>query len=510
MIVLLVIALIVYVIYNAWQERYLAKKLGAKPPVNVESDGRLGFNIGKRIMAASKVGRTMEVFMERYSELPHPEVQTFKTKLYGTDLFQTADPENVKALLATQFKDFGLGLRNKMFLPFLGKGIFTLDGDGWKHSRELLRPLFIRERISHLHILELHIERLFATIRSQNGARFNILDIINRLSLEYSTEFLFGTSLSALDSEDTELIGEKKPDVLSHDSRFGKAFDFCQVYTAYRVLVQKLYWLLNSKEYQESCSTVREFADKYVTRALALSPEELEKKSESNYIFLYELVKQTRDPNVIRDQLLNILIAGRDTTAALITFSVMILAQRPEVFRKLKSEIEERFGTKETTNIADIGFESLKSCEYLKNFLNEVLRLHPPVPKNARVANKDTTLPHGGGPEGLDPILIRKGQNVIYCIYVMHRNQAIYGEDANEFRPERWSEPRCRKLGWAYLPFNGGPRICLGQQFALTEASYVLVRLLQQFEGFEMDQEIKFDALLTMMVRDGLYVSVKE
>jgi cytochrome P450 len=95
---------------------------------------------------------------------------------------------------------------------------------------------------------------------------------------------------------------------------------------------------------------------------------------------------------------------------------------------------------------------------------------------------RDTVLPLGGGEDGQHPLFIPKGTNVGYSPYVMHRRKDIYGPDANEFRPERWETLR---PGWEYIPFNGGPRICLGQQYALTEAGYVTARLVQEFATME-------------------------
>lgn len=87
----------------------------------------------------------------------------------------------------------------------------------------------------------------------------------------------------------------------------------------------------------------------------------------------------------------------------------------------------------------------------------------------------------------MSPLYIKKNQEVNYTVHVMHRRKDIWGKDANEFRPERWEG---KKVGWEFLPFNGGPRICLGQQFALTEAGFVIVRLCQRFAGLESrDQE---------------------
>jgi cytochrome P450 len=103
----------------------------------------------------------------------------------------------------------------------------------------------------------------------------------------------------------------------------------------------------------------------------------------------------------------------------------------------------------------NITFSNLKACSYLQWCLNETLRLYPTVPLNSRRSIVDTTLPRGGGPDGLSPVFVPKGTEVNYSVYATHRNEAIWGKDANEFKAERWDG---RKPGFEYLPFNGGPR----------------------------------------------------
>lgn len=131
--------------------------------------------------------------------------------------------------------------------------------------------------------------------------------------------------------------------------------------------------------------------------------------------------------------------------------------------------------------------------------VDAVLRLYPSVPVNSRTALKTTTLPFGGGPRGTSPVLVRKGEGIGYNVYTMHRRKDIFGADADAFRPSRWNELSLKEIGWGYLPFNGGPRVCPGRKspssdmelhwiqltvtedFALLEASYVVIRLLQCF-----------------------------
>jgi cytochrome P450 len=98
-------------------------------------------------------------------------------------------------------------------------------------------------------------------------------------------------------------------------------------------------------------------------------------------------------------------------------------------------------------------------------FLFIALRLYPQLPVNVRVALKTTFLPSGGGPTGTSPVLIRRGTGVGYSVYHMHRMTSLYGPNANEFHPERWENTDLeKKVGWGFMPFHGGPRICLGSK----------------------------------------------
>ena len=115
--------------------------------------------------------------------------------------------------------------------------------------------------------------------------------------------------------------------------------------------------------------------------------------------------------------------------------------------------------------------------------MSETLRLYPVVPFNVRLALKDTTLPVGGGKDGLSPIGILKDTPIGYSTLVMQRRPDLTPDSVETFSPERWQTWQPKP--WNYIPFNGGPRICIGQQFALTEMGYTIVRLLQRYERVE-------------------------
>jgi cytochrome P450 len=142
------------------------------------------------------------------------------------------------------------------------------------------------------------------------------------------------------------------------------------------------------------------------------------------------------------------------------------------------------------------------------NLLLLALRLHPPVPINMRFAERDTTIPRGGGADGNAPVFVSKGAAVHYSVWAMHRLPSIYGPDAEAFRPSRWLDDGLRP-GWGYLPFNGGPRVCLGQQSALIDASYVVVRLVQHFGRIEARGGVFRESIaLTLSHADGVEVAL--
>jgi cytochrome P450 len=238
--------------------------------------------------------------------------------------------------------------------------------------------------------------------------------------------------------------------------------------------------------FYDSIKTINDFVSTFIDRALALSPKELEEKSNHNegYTFLHAIAGYTRDRDMLRDQLVSVLLAGRDTTACTLTWVIYHLSIDPAITAKLRQEILSTVGSERQPT-----YDDLKNMKYLQHILNETLRLYPVVPYNVRISLKDTTLPTGGGPDGQQPIGILAGTPIGYSTLVMQRRADLYPPSSasfpppSTFAPDRWDS--WTPKSWTYVPFNGGPRICIGQQFALTEMGYTLVRLFQRFERVE-------------------------
>ena len=224
-------------------------------------------------------------------------------------------------------------------------------------------------------------------------------------------------------------------------------------------------------DFDQACTCAHRYVEPFIHRAIARqqslsaineparSIQSIQQSvaKHTRYYFLEELVKAEKDPEKIRGHVMNILVAGRDTTASLLSSLFFTLAQRPDVYSKLQEEVAFLNGRSPT-------YEDIKEMKYLNCSIKEALRLYSVVPLNTRVANKDTTLPLGGGPDGQSSIYVRQGQTVVYQVYSLHRRIDLWGPDADEFQPERWYKIRPR---FEYLPFNAGPRICPGRVFDL-------------------------------------------
>ncbi|KAJ5323136.1 hypothetical protein N7452_011425 [Penicillium brevicompactum] len=446
-----------------------ARQNGCQEPTHLVCHGLFGISMIMEMVNAAKNNHFVELIRSWHGKYG----RTFKARMAGSTTTFTVEAKNVQAILALKFKDFSIGsTRKNAVRPVFGEGIFTVDGKKWEHSRALLRPNFSRVQITNTQMYENHVMDLLKKI-PRDGSTVELQDLFLRQTLDTASEFLFGESVHSL-----------RDDKGGEAALFGDWFNTATEGTATRIRLGALGRFYRNRNYSEAGKGLRNYINRFVQKAIDYriavnSGQKVDPKikelTDNQYVFSYELSKQTLDQTEITDQLLSILIAGRDTTANLLSITFFILARRPDIWNKLRAEILTLNGKKPS-------FEEMKSLTYMSWTFNESLRLYPIVPFNLREAARDTYLPVGGGPDGKSPVFVAKGEEVMFSLYTMHRDPEIFGADAHEFRPERWEKIR---PGWAYLPFNGGPRVCIGQQFALTEAGYTTVRLMQEFEKID-------------------------
>ncbi|KAK1595135.1 cytochrome P450 [Colletotrichum navitas] len=463
-----------------------ARKLSCRPPPLEPSSLPLGIDTVLSSLRADREQRTPDHVAARFAALG---AYTFRISLLGTTNLVTADPRNIQALLATQFSDFGMGLaRSTSLKTVLGRSIFAADGAPWRAAREMMRPLFSRDNVSRLDLLEAHIQTLFLCIEKDSittsdgrwSGAVSLASLFPFLTLDSATELFLGRSTSTLEAH---LRGDA-----SHlGTAFNRAFERMLTILGTRMRLRSLYWLYGTKELQSCVATLHAFVDDAVA---ASDRARAQGSSLAPYDFLDVLRERCAGGDgEVREQVLGLLAAGRDTTASLMGWAWYCLVRNPRVFAKLRAEVLAAFGPDappEQPAATAVTFASLKQCAYLQHVLSETLRLHSVVPFNSRRALRDTTLPAGGGPDGESPVFVPAGTEVNFSTHVLHRRPDVWGEDAGEFVPERWEAKRgAAGAAWHFVPFNAGPRICIGQQMALTEAGYVIVRMLQRYDAVE-------------------------
>ena len=252
-------------------------------------------------MRAAKRGDVPDYITNRYRTYGN----TWKGRILFDTTIGTIEPENIKAILATSFKDFSLGSeRHDSFYPLLGDGIFTLDGAGWEHSRANLRPQFSREQVSDIEALEVHVQRLMDRLPEGDGEVEDLQPLFYCLTLDSATEFLLGESVNSL------LSPELNPTGATEEMSFAQAFNVSQTYLIQRSRLRRLYWMICPKRFSDANAIVHRLIDRYVD--LALHPEKRARKApEGKYVFLDAIAAETKDPKYLRDQTLNILLAGR-------------------------------------------------------------------------------------------------------------------------------------------------------------------------------------------------------
>ncbi|OCH85955.1 cytochrome P450 monooxygenase pc-3 [Obba rivulosa] len=473
--------------FDRLHEEYEIRSLGATrvPEVKGKLPGNLDLLVARYRQSGSD-----SYAMAGIEDLTKQYGNIFSITLLGEQRIITVEPNHIKAILATDFPKWEKGPKFRgRVASVLGSGVFASDGDMWKFHRSMSRPFFNRDRISDFETFGRHTDEVISIIRAQRGAAIDFQDLIGRFTLDSATEFLLGTCVHALrkliDGGATYQGSDVDPDA------FTRALLAVQSRMAIRGRLAPVWPLSELFEDKTSANIkiLHRFINPIIQKALErqrnLKAAEEGKGSEASEraSLLDELVHLTDDPKMIADETVNILIAGRDTTAATLSFLVYLLSQHPDVLQRLRAEILQYVGPTRTPEFSDF-----REMKFLRACINETLRLFPPVPGNVRAPNQATTLPpiEPGG----KPFYIPAGATVPYSDMVMHRRKDLWGPDADQFDPDRFLDERLQKYltpnPFIFVPFNAGPRICLGQQFAYNEMSFFMVKLLQAFDHVEL------------------------
>ncbi|KAI3504348.1 hypothetical protein L1887_32946 [Cichorium endivia] len=420
----------------------------------------------------------------------------------------TSDPVNVEYILTTKADNFIKGEYNHTILKdLLGNGIFTVDGDKWRDQRKVKSHQFstrVLREVNSVIFKENAVklaDTLFEAERNKQDIDMSVLfmkaslDAVFKVAFGMDADIMFGSAEEGL--------------------RFSNIFDEASAMTLKRYVditwkIQKYFNIGTEAKLKESIKVV----DEFVYKLIKLKIEEVNKiktDQSGNKDDVLTRFLQVKDMNTtyLRDIILNFIIAGKDTTSATMTWFIYLLCKHPEIQDKVAKEIEEVINYKDVKNVE--GFvkamneESLEKLHYLHATLTETVRLFPAVPLGVKICAADDVLPDG--------CHVNKGDMVTIQPYAMGRMKFLWGDDVEEFKPERWIDDNgCFRpeSPFKYTGFQAGQRICLGKEFAYREMKIFASALLGNFI-FKLSDEnkpVKFKKTLNLHLDGGLHVRV--
>jgi len=386
------------------------------------------------------------------------------------------NPADIETLLTTNARSYrkAASLRSPFFYRLVGNGLVTSEGDFWRRQRRLAQPAFHRQRISSYgEIMVQYAQRMLDTWK--DGEERDLSRDMTRLTLEIVVKTLFNSDVS----RDADHVGQILTSLVK---------PFASQAT--------LKWILDNRlptpghrRYFNSVSEI----DRIVYRIIA---ERRASGSDEGDLLSMLLEAQDEDGSQmndaqLRDEVMTLFLAGHETTALALSWSWYLLAENPEAEKKFHAELDEMLGGR-TPDVSD-----LPKLKYADMIAKEAMRLYPPAYAVGREAIEDTEL------GGFD---VPKGTQVFAFQWTTHRDPRFF-DDPAAFKPERWSNGASEQLPkYAYFPFGGGPRQCIGNYFAMMEIVLLLATIGQRFRFSLMDEKVEVLPVLSLRPKKGIKV----
>ncbi|GAA6058972.1 hypothetical protein JCM10212_001682 [Sporobolomyces blumeae] len=474
---LVAISFLLAIVYFAWDYRD-GRALGTKRRPDLFSPpGQQHFLLGDVVGMIRSQDRAMERFIEvkakNRGELDKGKALSF-TVPYGRRLIEVSSPHMLEYVQKTNFSNYVKGPRFYQCLSgLLGDGIFVVDGSNWQMQRKATSKIFTANNFKGCisQSIEANMSRLLTIVgrHADSGATFDLSDLFYRFTLSSFAEMAFGTDIGALSTETDEPVP------------FAKAFDYGQIVMNRRFTNPA--WPITEyldgtrSRMNNATKIMDDFAYKVINEREemgrgnftgAQKKEAADKDLLSLYMALRDENGQPMNRKALRDALMNLIIAGRDTTAQALSWTFFRLILHPELLEPLRREAGE---------VGRVDYESYKTLTETTAAFHEGLRLHPSVPKNTWEALNDDQIPNGPR--------IEKGDAVFWSDWAMGRDTSVWGPDASEFKPSRWIDQDGnlkKESQFKAHYFNGGYRHCLGMNLALYEGVSVLSALARDFD----------------------------
>ncbi|MCC6616877.1 MAG: cytochrome P450 [Anaerolineae bacterium] len=360
---------------------------------------------------------------------------------------------------------------------FLGQGLLTIDGDFHRRERRLAQPAFHRKRIeTYANAMVAHTQRV--TNQWRDGQDYAIDREMMKITLGIVAETLFNAEVSS----DAEIIGQAMVTLQE------------AVVRRFSSVLHPPDWLPTPRHREEQRAI--QSLDRIIYRIIDERLASREDKGDllSMLLLATDSDGSKMDLHQVRNEAISLFLAGHETTSNTLTWIEYLLTLHPDVMAKLADEVGRVLGGRAAT------LEDMERLPYTGMIVKEGLRLYPPVWLITREAITGVSI---GGYE------LKPGHVVVICPYVMHRHPAYFAEP-EQFQPERFADGSEKRWPhFAYFPFGGGPRVCLGQAFALMETTLILATLTQRFRlTLVPGQHIVPQPLISLRSRHGIVIHV--
>lgn len=403
------------------------------------------------------------------------------------DIYTIFEPEDIKHVLQENNRNYRKSKAYKVLEIFLGQGLLTSEGDFWRRQRRLAQPAFHRQRLATMVDAMNHeaVEMLERWERHKPSKPIDISEEMMQITLLIVTKALFGTNVK-------HLIGNIS-DELTNLNEFANH----RISTVFQF---PLSWPMPSHlKFKKSVTKIEAIIYEIIDsrrQALAQNPD-------AQFDDLMQMLMDAEDEETgermnnkqLRDEITTIFMAGHETTANAMSWACYLMAQHPDVAEKVRREAMTVLGENGLPTI-----ENLRALRYTLQVVQETLRLYPPAYVFSRMALEED---HFG------EYSVPAQATVLMSPYLLHRNTK-YWERPNEFNPDNFLPEKVKERNsYAYLPFGGGPRLCIGNNFALMEMQIMLALLVRQFD-FKLTARgtIEPEPLITLRPKGGLKMRI--
>ncbi|XP_038706296.1 alkane hydroxylase MAH1-like [Tripterygium wilfordii] len=429
-------------------------------------------------------------------------------------VLNTADPANVNYIMNTNFSNFPKGSEFLKIFDILGDGIFNSDSDLWKSQRRSSQALITHQRFYKFLVKTIHDKVTKGIVPvldhvCKQGIVMDMQDFFQRFTFDATCMLVTGYDPGCLSTEFPKI-------------EFAEAMDAAEEAIFHRHSWPETIWkaqrmlgLGQEHKLKKAWETLDRVVAEYISRKREERDQRLESKNEEEEgvdlltSFMIEadaMASKSSADKFLRDTILNLMLAGRDTTSSGLSWFFWLLSENPKVWTKIREELKAIIPPNEGSNWRLFRTEEVNKVAYLHAALCESLRLYPPVPFQHKAPLQPDILPSG---HRVDPKM-----KILFSLYSMGRMKSIWGEDCLEFKPERWISERGtvkHQPSYRFMAFNAGPRTCLGKEVAFTQMKVVAADIIHNYQiEVVKGHPVAPSASIILHMKHGLKVRVSK